>query len=86
LRQRCRELMEDAEFDCSLEHLDQLGLLFQERGKVIGLALPKESDTHQTSQMEAKRSRLPDDFTTGVRDRGHSESQGPDAIPETAAK
>jgi ribosomal peptide maturation radical SAM protein 1 len=41
LRQRCLALMEDAEFDRSLERLDQLSLIFQEGGLVVGLALPK---------------------------------------------
>jgi ribosomal peptide maturation radical SAM protein 1 len=57
LRVRCHELMDDAEFDHSLEQLDQLGLIFQDCGKVIGLALPKDLDSHQLSKIEANRSR-----------------------------
>jgi ribosomal peptide maturation radical SAM protein 1 len=53
LRQHCHGLMEDEEFDRSLEKLDQLGLIFQERGKVVGLALPKDSETDQTLSIKA---------------------------------
>jgi len=73
LHRRCRELMEDAEFDRSLEQLDQLGLIFQDRGKVIGLALPKELDNQQASQIEAKLSCLQEDFMTPVDDTSKGE-------------
>jgi len=44
LHQRCREKMDDAVFNRSLKRLDQLCLLFHDRDKVIGLALPEKRD------------------------------------------
>lgn len=55
LRQRCHGLMEDEEFTRCLDRLDQLGLLFQDRGVVIGLALPKDLYTPPTVSTEADR-------------------------------
>lgn len=40
LRQRCHEITDD-EFERAWKRLEKLGLFFQDRGSVIGLALPK---------------------------------------------
>ena len=42
LRQRYSELTAREDFDAVLERLDTLGMIFQEEGHVIGLALPHE--------------------------------------------
>jgi hypothetical protein len=75
LRKRCHSLMDNADFDRSLERLDQLGIIFQKGGSVVGLALPKVLDSHKASSIEALRSLGKDEFVDGVgASQEHSEA------------
>ena len=66
LRKSCHALMEDEEFNRSLQRLDQLSLIFKEGGLVVGLALPRDVDSHQALSIEALRSRSQNELLTGV--------------------
>jgi ribosomal peptide maturation radical SAM protein 1 len=78
LRQHCRGMMKDTQFDRSLEHLDQLGLLFNDRGKVIGLALPRGSDIHPTSSTKSDQPCRQDEFMSRV--GSPSKGEGPKVL------